>query len=222
MLQQGSTIFNYAIKNELYQGINPFSNTKGLKVSNDRKRYLSKSDIKRLKKEVINDPILYLFVNLSLSTGGRLEGILNIKKKDINLNDRTVDIYDFKNKEYYTSFLTDEIYKLIKELLGGLSSEDFIINYKEGKKIPKKTIQRKLKPILDKLFNKNIATSDNLNRIVIHSFRHTFASLLAINNTPIFTIQKLMNHKDIKHTLRYAKLSPQNKRNSVLKVFNDV
>ncbi len=38
----------------------------------------------------------------------------------------------------------------------------------------------------------------------------------------ILEVAKLMNHKDIKHTLRYAKLSPQNKRNSVLKVFNGV
>ena len=35
-----------------------------------------------------------------------------------------------------------------------------------------------------------------------------FASHLAINGTPIFTIQKLMNHKDITMTMRYTKLAP--------------
>lgn len=33
---------------------------------------------------------------------------------------------------------------------------------------------------------------------------------------PIFTIQKLMNHKNIKMTLRYAKLSPDSGRESIL------
>ena len=51
---------------------------------------------------------------------------------------------------------------------------------------------------------------------LIHTLRHTFASHLAINGTPIFTIQKLMNHKDIKMTLRYAKLSPDSGRDAVV------
>ncbi len=47
-------------------------------------------------------------------------------------------------------------------------------------------------------------------KIVIHTLRHTFASQLAINNTPILTIKKLMNHTDIKTTMKYAKLSKSN------------
>ncbi|MEA3371460.1 MAG: tyrosine-type recombinase/integrase [Campylobacterota bacterium] len=38
----------------------------------------------------------------------------------------------------------------------------------------------------------------------MHSLRHTFASQLAIANVPILQIQKLLNHKDISNTLRYA------------------
>jgi site-specific recombinase XerD len=70
-----------------------------------------------------------------------------------------------------------------------------------------KNIQRALKPVLDKLFNTHLGERDTKNRVVIHTLRHTFASQLAIHNTPIFTIQKLLNHKDIKQTLRYAKLA---------------
>jgi len=51
--------------------------------------------------------------------------------------------------------------------------------------------------------------------VVIHTLRHTFASQLAINGTPIFTIQKLMNHSNINMTLRYAKLSPDSGRDFV-------
>jgi site-specific recombinase XerD len=64
-----------------------------------------------------------------------------------------------------------------------------------------KNIQRTLKPILDQLFNTHLNEKDTKSRVVIHSLRHTFASQLAIHNTPIFTIQKLLNHKDIKQTL---------------------
>ncbi|WP_206442820.1 tyrosine-type recombinase/integrase [Aliarcobacter cryaerophilus] len=70
--------------------------------------------------------------------------------------------------------------------------------------------------ILDTLFNQGIDKYDRKNKVVIHTLRHTFASHLAINGTPIFTIQKLMNHKDIKMTMRYAKLSPDSGREAVL------
>ncbi len=76
--------------------------------------------------------------------------------------------------------------------------------------------ERRLRSVLDELFNKDINTNDRKNKVVFHSLRHTFASHLAINGTPIFTIQKLMNHKDIRMTLRYAKLSPESGRESIV------
>ena len=72
-----------------------------------------------------------------------------------------------------------------------------------------------MKATLDKLFNEGLKANDSKNRAVTHTLRHTFASQLAMNGTPIFTIQKLMNHKDINMTLRYAKLAPDNGKNEV-------
>ena len=63
-------------------------------------------------------------------------------------------------------------------------------------------------PTMYRLFNQGLDSKDSQNRVVIHTLRHTFASHLAINNTSLFTIQKLMNHADIEHTQRYAKLAP--------------
>ncbi len=63
-----------------------------------------------------------------------------------------------------------------------------------------------LQPILNKLFNDGLDKADAKRRTVIHTLRHTFASQLAIAGTPIFTIQKLLNHKEIEQTMRYAKL----------------
>ena len=68
------------------------------------------------------------------------------------------------------------------------------------------------------MFNLDIDPHDAKNKVVIHTLRHTFASHLAINGTPIYTIQKFMNHKDIKMTLRYAKLAPDSGRESIEKL----
>lgn len=72
-----------------------------------------------------------------------------------------------------------------------------------------------MKAVLDDLFNGGLDKRDSKYRVVTHTFRHTFASHLAISGTPIFTIQKLMNHKDIQQTMRYSKLTPDSGRDMV-------
>ena len=47
--------------------------------------------------------------------------------------------------------------------------------------------------------------------MLTESLHIAFASHLAINQVPLFEIQKLMNHKDINMTLRYMKLAEANK-----------
>jgi len=154
------------------------------------------------------------FVKLSLSTGGRLETILNIQKKDIDIKNQSVTLKDLKNNSTYTGFLTDDVTQLLKEKLNRLNANSYIVGG-ELKKYATRTLQRKLQAIINTLFNEGLDSKDAKNRAVIHTLRHTFASHLAINGTPIFTIQKLMNHSDIKMTMRYAKLAPDSGKNAI-------
>ena len=137
--------------------------------------------------------------------GGRLETIYNIKKKDINLQDGTITLYDFKREMTYTSFISDELKKDLAEYTKDMIANSRVINTSSSR-----IIQRNLKKPLDRLFNEGLAINDRKNRAVPHTLRHTFASHLAINSIPIFTIKELMNHADIDMTMRYAKLSPNN------------
>ncbi len=220
VLDLGKTIINHAIKSEIYKGLNPFYGLEALKVDNQRIRYLSSEEIEQLKEAVKKDDILYLFVCIALTTGARLESILHLRKKDVDFNINALNIQDLKNKCHYVGALTKEAKSLILKRIEGLNDDDFIISFYGGKQTETKQIQRRLKPILDNLFNQNLDTKDTRNRVVIHTLRHTFASHLAINGTPLYTIQKLMSHKDIKQTMRYAKLSPESGINAVLKVFD--
>lgn len=219
ILQLGATVFYYAIRQGLYNSANPFISVEHKKTPNARIRYLNLDELQRLKDSVKNDEVLYLFVLISVTTGARLEGVLNIQNKDIDYNAELINIYDFKSKDRYAGALTDEV-KVILKSRKRAKDNDYVISYEDGEKLDKKRIQRRLKPILDRLFNKDLARSDRDNRVVIHTLRHTFASLLAIQGTPIYTIQKLLNHKDIKQTSRYAKLSPKSGADEVKKLFD--
>ncbi|MCT7604814.1 site-specific integrase [Aliarcobacter butzleri] len=212
-----STIINHNIKQHDLKIVNPCMGVSKLKDDNKRDRFLTTDEINKLKDEVKENFFVNLFVEFALSTGGRLETILHIQKKDIDLVNKTINLNNLKTKKRYTGFLQDELIEILREYLPSLNANDYVVTQKDlqHKKADHKQIHRRLKPILDRLFNQGLKDDDITNRAVIHTLRHTFASHLAINGTPIFTIQKLMNHSDIKQTLRYAKLAPDSGKNDV-------
>ncbi|MEV9546231.1 tyrosine-type recombinase/integrase [Aliarcobacter butzleri] len=200
------TLIKYAFKNDYIK--NDFSKyIQLLEIDNARERFLTKDEIKLLFDYSKDDETLYLLFKLALNTGARLATLLNIHKKDIDFTHDLLTLKDFKNNSTYKAFLTDDLKGLLEKRVNSLKPNDklFISNP-----------ERRLRAKLDELFNKDIDDNDRKNKIVFHSLRHTFASHLAINGTPIFTIQKLMNHKDIRMTLRYAKLSPDSGREAVI------
>ena len=213
-----STIFNFGLKKDLYKCINPAIKLKMFKIDNTRERFLVEEEIKELFEEINENELLLLFVKFALTTGGRLETILHIQKKDIDIKNGRITLNDLKNKDTYKGFITDEIIKIITPMYKNLKANDYIISL-DGTKLTSRQIQSRLKPILDRLFNNELEKNDRKNRVVIHTLRHTFASHLAIKGTPIFTIQNLMNHKDIKQTMRYAKLAPDTGRDFVNELY---
>lgn len=217
MINLTGTIFNFAIKNKELKVNNPISSFKveKLKVDNDRERYLDSDEIKKLieylenrvGKDYVNDYIM-LFIKLSLSTGARLMSVQTITKADVNLKQETITIKNHKSNRTYTAHIHPSLKPLLEKRMQGLSPIDYLLT---GTPTPmnRSTINKVLQPIFNELFNQGLASDDYKRRVVIHTLRHTFASLLAINGTPIYTIKKLMDHSDINQTMRYAKLQPE-------------
>lgn len=205
-----SAVVNFGLKDNLLKN-NITKYYKRTAVDNARERYLSKEDIQALYERLeIEEEFYLMFVKLSLNTGGRAATIMNIKKKDINFNHNTITLKDFKNDSTYTGFFNDELKALLLRYTQNLKLNDSLFT------LGQTTLLRNLGNILNELFNMGIDKDDRKNKVVVHTLRHTFASYLAINGTPIFTIQKLMNHKDISMTMRYAKLAPDSGKESVV------
>lgn len=214
------TLFNVAIEEKLYDKVNPIKSKKlkAIKLDNARERYLSLEEIETLYKEIKDDEELTLFVKLSLITGGRLETVLHIQKKDIKLEDGTITLKDFKTNKTYQGFLSDDLITYLSSYLKGLTSNYYVVGGLTTKK-PTRTLSRHLKIVLDDNFNVGLKIRDTKNRAVIHTLRHTFASHLAINGVPIFNIKELMNHSDINMTMRYAKLAPSSGKIAIKELY---
>ncbi|MCT7482794.1 tyrosine-type recombinase/integrase [Aliarcobacter cryaerophilus] len=207
IMGQLNAIFIWAIKKELIDK-NPCIDLKNIRTNNTRLRYLELEEIKILKERLKGDKSAYLFVMLGLSTGGRLQTLCNIKIKDFK-EDGMIRLYDFKNESEYYGFIDKSLYNEIKSFIKSTEKEDddFLFQNTKNESYTNQYYYRLLQPILDELFNNKVKNITKQDKVVIHTLRHTFASHLAINNTPILTIKKLMNHSDIKTTMKYAKLS---------------
>ena len=223
------TVFNYMISKKDLNVKNPAIAAKieREKVDNDRERYLELDEIKKIwdaldnRREYFDNQIrdevtenIKVFLALSLSTGARLSSILTISKADINLNTNAVMIKNHKAKRTYNGYVHPKYRELIAKRIENLSPIDYLVN-SSPKELNRNSINKVLQPIFDKLFNQGLKPEDSKRRVVIHTLRHTFASQLAIAETPIYTIMRLMDHADISQTIRYAKLSSKNGSDAV-------
>jgi integrase len=214
LIQIIGAIYNVAIQKEIFKGNNPVNKSvKRVNVDNKREKYLTIDEINILLNEIKHEEYLYIFVQLALQTGGRMGTILSITKKDIKLESNSIQLKDHKNNSTYLGFFNDELKYLLQKRIENLNANDPIID--RGQQV----IQDRLTKIYNKHFNIGLDKDDRKNRVVTHTLRHTFASHLAIKGTPIYTIQKLMNHKDITMTLRYAKLAPESGKDMVLGLY---
>lgn len=58
--------------------------------------------------------------------------------------------------------------------------------------------------------------------VTFHSFRHTFATLQLSKGTDIYTVSKMLGHRDLKTTQIYAKIIDQTKRAAANKIQLDL
>jgi integrase len=188
----------------------PFKNIKLFKINNTRLRYLSNDEISTLSSAAASDKVLDLFVKIALGTGARANSVLAIQKKDINLETRTITLQDFKRNNTYLGYLDEAAFKMVAEHIETFGANGYVVS-EDGAATKYQRIYLELTKIFNQ-FNNGLLKDDRANRVVIHTLRHTFASHLAIAGVSIQEIQKLMNHKDIKQTLKYAKLSPDSGR----------
>lgn len=208
-----SAILNLGIEKKLISIKPIIKKIKG--IENSRERFLTILEIEKLKTKIADKPILDMFVKLCLSTGGRLDTIRHIKVKDINFETKTIILNNYKKTSSgssgarYCGYFSESISVQLKTFIEGKGLNEYIFPSKlTNFPLGQKYFQENLKPILDQLFNEEIDLDDRKHRIVIHSLRHTFASHLAINGTPLYKIQILMNHSTPRMTQRYAKLDP--------------
>lgn len=152
-----------------------------------------------------HDEAFAKLVTVACFTGMRRGELAGLQRYQLDFDQRLIQVsasYNFMVRERLNRTksgdaewvpMNDAAYEALKDkrLLAPTDQVFVVCNRKAAKKLARYAKRFGVRPIR------------------FHDLRHTFASCLAMAGVPLYDIQKLMRHKEITMTQRYAHLSPQ-------------
>lgn len=145
-------------------------------------------------------------VILALYAGLRLGEVQRLEWGDVNFFAGVINIKNEKDRKPGGSVPMNSV---VREMLSRRNK----LRSKQQRQVikPRKGAVRDISHAFSDVVNDlglNEDATTNLQRIVFHSLRHTFASWMAMNGVDLNRIRKLMRHKTLTMTQRYAHLLP--------------
>lgn len=154
-------------------------------------------------------------IEILYDTGIRVNELVNLKMKDIDFVNKTINIYGKGKKErivYYGDYLKEILNKYINDsrkiLLDKKNSEYLILN-NNGEKITTRGVEY----VVDKIVNESCIK----HKISPHVLRHTFATHMLNGGSDIKTIQQLLGHESLSTTGIYTHITNDILRSEYLK-----
>src|SRR6185295_5054457 len=131
-------------------------------------------------------------------TGMRATEVLTLDRDHTDLKRGVVTLVDTKNGDRRLVPLPSDVVTMfqqrpapIREWFSGWSLEKLVL-----------TVRR-------------VTQQVGLQGVTLHTLRHSFASHAVMNGVDLFTVGKLLGHKTIQQTQRYAHLAPDHMRSAV-------
>ena len=191
--------FNVAIREWEWCQDNPVNKIKMEKVPRGRVRYLTEGEFQKICTAcpAWSRPIL----TFARYTGLRMSNVLELTWDQVDFNSRTVLVQETKNGEP----LIIPLCRLLHDTLLALreKSPDPRRVFPSDLKLEsfKQQVRRAFKSACKEVGIKDFRW---------HDLRHDFASQLVQKGVGLYTVQKLLGHRDSRMTQRYAHLSPKN------------
>lgn len=153
-------------------------------------------------------PHLRVFFIMALNTGMRRSELFRLEWRDVDFKRKLLTVR--KPKNYETRYIPmnapvrEALEKHPKRILadkkpdGGRRVCPYLFSNDDGSPFT----------IVDSGFAESLLRAGITKHFRFHDMRHTFASHLVMKGVDLWTVAKLMGHKDVKQTMRYAHLAP--------------
>jgi integrase/recombinase XerD len=165
---------------------------------------LSKYEIMQIIDNVTNKKHK-LAISLGYASGLRVSEIVNLKVKDINLNELTLHIKNAKGKKDRITVIPKKLVPLLNLFTLAKNKNNYVFENTRGGKLTSTTFQ--------KVFRKALKTTNIKKDATFHSLRHSFATHLLENGVDVRYVQELLGHTNIRTTQIYTKVTNPNLKN---------
>ena len=187
---------------EGYIQTNPSKNIGAIKYEEKPREALTQIELEYLRRACVSAKEKAI-IEFLYSTGCRVSELTNVKKDDINWDDKSVHLFG-KGKKHRISFINAKAQIALQEYLNSRSDDCeylFVTSRKPYRQMHKDGIEKIVRIISDR------ASNSIGKRITPHILRHTTATTALRNGMPVADISKLLGHEKIDTTMIYAKSS---------------
>jgi integrase/recombinase XerD len=141
----------------------------------------------------------WVTVNFLLGTAVRLKTLVNIKIKDVDLENSNLLLANVKNRKQQIIPISKSLNEILQEYLDIRKGEeeDYLFPTEHGKKMKKSSAI-----VAVNRYNKR----RGVEKTSIHLFRHTFAKKWIKNGGDIFRLQKILGHSSMKVVREYVNM----------------
>jgi integrase len=205
-------VFNYSRSSGLYSGDNPVKGLKERKTDNKRVRFLTHQEAEKLLNALRSRSVdVHDMALLSLDCGLRFGEIAKLTWADVDTVKGMMVLRDTKSGKTRFGYTTERVREMLRGRDEGAKGR-LIFPGKNGK--PAVRITNTFETTVKQLgFNDGV--TDDRQRVVFHTLRHTYASWLVQNGVNLYTVQKLLGHSTISQTERYSHLAPSTMQDAV-------
>ena len=198
-------VFNHARRLGLFQGEPPTSKVKSPKTDNRRLRFLTQeeaSDLLAALDEV--SPTTRDMALLSLHSGMRAGEIFGLTWADVDLKQGLLTLRDTKSGRTRHAYMTKAVKAMLKSLSRG-KPDELVFPARTGER--RVQISQAFRRVVEAQ-GLNEGLSDSRQKVTFHTLRHTYASWLVMQGTPLYTVQRLLGAPDPGHDRTLQPLGP--------------
>ncbi len=199
---------------------NPCNSVKKIAIPQKERLSLNEIEIKMILNNAKND-LLVKIIKFALYTGCRSNEILNVQWKDINFQDRIINILnkeDFKTKtgKQRQIPISDELFKLLNEMLGQNSNDNILSLFNPDKYIFSLRYGTRMRiDYVSKEFKKILRKCNLPEKYHFHCLRHTFITNLIKSGVNINYVKEIAGHSDIQTSMNYIHIVTNDLREAV-------
>lgn len=181
------------------------SRIKNIKEQETNRTYLTIEELNKLANTECKNDLLKRASIFSALTGLRFSDVKNLCWKNVYIT----------NDEYYINFIQK---KTEGVEYSPISEQAFTLLGERQNDSEKIFNGLKYSAYLNKQLTDWLKDAEITKDITFHSFRHTYATLQLANGTDLFTISKMLGHKNLKTTQIYAKIVNESKKQTTNKI----